>query len=117
MSQAEYDLDIRPYIWSAITDLNGKAAWLNRLIYDEKSHAGSTYLYYHDDAAVSDALRTKPGGVRRRRLYVENLGQLAKEKMYLKSILYCVPDYRPGREREYLNILDRTVKVSSETLF
>jgi len=117
MSQAEYDLDIRPYIWSAITDLNGKAAWLNRLIYDEKATPVQPYLYYNDDAAVSDAPEDEAGECGDVGYTLENLGQLAKEKMYLKSILYCVPDYRPGREREYLNILDRTVKVSSETLF
>jgi hypothetical protein len=115
-SDAEKQLDRRPYTWSVVTDGYGRGAWMNRLVYDTTATPVQPHLYYNDDRNARDAPEDQPGECGDIGYTLENLGQLKKDKLYLKSIMYNIDDYQPKRVAEFLNILDRPLRVAARSI-
>ncbi|NLH48459.1 MAG: hypothetical protein GX444_07630 [Myxococcales bacterium] len=116
MSEAENKLNPAPYTWSLVTDPSGKGAWMNRLLYDAASTKVRPMLYYRDDMKHPDGPEDEAGECGDLGYTLENMGTIKSEKLYLKSILYNIPDYQPARIQEFMNILDRPIKVAAQPL-
>jgi hypothetical protein len=111
MSPAEKSLDLGPYTWSVVTDPDSSGGWMNRLLYDETATPVRPNLYYVDNAAAADGPEEDPGECGDIGYTLDNLGELKKEKLYLKSILYSIPQNNAATISEFLNILDRPLQV------
>jgi len=109
-------LDRGPYAWSVVTDPTGKGAWMNRLLYDASATPVRPNLYFNDDRAARDGPEDDPGECGDLGYTLENVGELKRDKLYLKSIMYNMNDFRLDRVPEYLKIIDRPLTVRATAL-
>jgi len=116
MDAAEKSLDTGPYTWSLVTDPGGQGGWMNRLLYDTRATPVRPNLYYNDNAGVADGPEDELGECGDIGYTLDNLGQLKKDKMYLKSILYSVPGTDAKTISEFLNIIDKPLRVNVRAL-
>ncbi|MFA6450700.1 MAG: hypothetical protein WCX65_14600 [bacterium] len=113
MSPEEKNLNLDPYKWMIIhgTEPGKRGGWLNRIYYDEGIKA-QPYLYYMDDAKALDPPETDPGQIGNIGYDIRYMETLTKGTWRLTSYMYNIPDYHPGAEKEFLNILDHPLKIS-----
>jgi hypothetical protein len=113
-TEEKAQLDKRPYTWSVVTDSpETKGAWMNRLIYDATATPVRPYLYFNDNRDAHDDPEDEPGECGDVGYTLENVGQLKKDKLYLKSIMYNIPDFQLDRVQQYMNILDKPLTVTA----
>lgn len=112
MSEAEKRLDPSPYVWSVYqgTTKGNTGSSVNRFVYDTDSGIVPK-LYYMDDSKHISPPEQEPGMFGAVGYKLENLESLKSGEWRLTSILYNVPEYKPGDEREYLDILDKPLKI------
>lgn len=74
-------------------------------------------LVYRDDATGSEPPESEPGQFPKIAFSFTNLTALKRGRYSYCVHFYCLPPYSPGVEKEFLDILDRPVKVrTSERL-
>lgn len=113
MSDAEKQLDVSPYEWMIVhgTKPGRRGGWLNRIVYDPEIEA-QPYLFYMDDAAAPEPPENETGQIGNIGYDLRKTETLKKGVWRLTSFMYNIPDYHPGDETEYLNILDHPLKVT-----
>jgi hypothetical protein len=113
MSPEEKKLNLDPYKWMIIhgTEPGKRGGWLNRIFYDEGIKA-QPYLYYMDDANKLDPPESDPGQIGNIGYDIRYMETLKKGIWRLTSYMYNIPDYHPGAEKPYLNILDHPLKIT-----
>ncbi len=113
MDASEKSLKLDPYEWMLIrgTAPGRRGGWLNRLTYDPGVGA-KPFLYYIDDEKAADAPESERGQLGNIGYDIRNMELLKKGVWRLTSYMYNVPDYRPGDEKEFLDILDNPVKIT-----
>lgn len=118
MSEAEKKLNVEPFEWMVqVTNRPGNhAAWLNRLVIDNKVGSFKPKLYYLDDVTVADPPDDTPGHYGDVGFIIDNLPDLDSGIYRLVSIMYCVPDYKLGMEKKYLDILDKPLRTTVHQL-
>lgn len=112
MSDAEKKMDKSPYSWMIIAQ-PGEGSWMNRLLYDKKSTPAVPKLYYMDDASSLDPPEEDPGQCGEVGYTLENLIEVSKGVLRLTSVMYNIPKFDQSKIQDYLNILDRPVRVEA----
>ncbi|MCX5867549.1 MAG: hypothetical protein NT009_08785 [Proteobacteria bacterium] len=72
----------------------------------------TTRLYYKDDDASIDPPEATPGESPDVGYWLDGLRDLEKGLLYICPALFMIKDYSEGKEKDYLNILDRPLEVS-----
>jgi hypothetical protein len=113
MSPEEKKLNLDPYKWMIIhgTKPGERGGWLNRIFYDEGIKA-QPYLFYMDDENAADPPENDRGQIGNIGYDMRYMETLKKGVWWLTSYMYNIPDYHPGAEKEYLNILDHPLKIT-----
>ncbi len=86
---------------------------MNRLLYDKKSTPAVPKLYYMDDASSLDPPEEDPGQCGEVGYTLENLIEVSKGVLRLTSVMYNIPKFDQSKIQDYLNILDRPVRVEA----
>lgn len=115
MSDGEKQLDHQPYDWSVVMEPNKKSAWINRLVWDRSSPV-TPLLYYMDDQEKLDPPEDDPGHCGDIGYTLQNLDQIGRGKLRLVSILYQSSNFKPGKVRTFMNILDHPLQVQSRAM-
>jgi hypothetical protein len=114
MSEAENKLNLDPFTWmvQVHNSPGNRAAWLNRLVIEQRVGGFRPKLYYRDDTSVEDAPDDHPGHFGDVGFIIDNLPELESGIYRMVSVMYCVPEYKLGREKKYLDILDKPLKTT-----
>lgn len=111
IDEAEKALDKGTYKWSVATgDEKYPGGWFNRLFYDPKSPT-HPQLYYIDDRDYLDLPEDESGSCPDIGYIIEKIELIKGGSLELSSVMYQVPQYKPGLEAEYLSILDYPLAV------
>jgi hypothetical protein len=115
MSEDEKQLDLSPYSWMMIYGAapERRGGWLNRIVYDARLSVQPCLLYVDDSNAIQPPER-EPGQIGNIGYDIRKMETLKKGVWRLVSYMYNIPDYRPGAETEFLNILDHPLKVKTK---
>jgi len=116
MTEAERNLDMRPYKWSAVSAVGESGAWINRLLYNASATPARPILYYQDDRNHLDPPEDDPGQCGDLGYVLVNLEKVERGKMNLVSIMYNAPNFTLKKVNQYMRILDQPLKVTSRGL-
>lgn len=114
MSDREKNLDLSPYKWSVVygTEKGNTGAWINRLEFLDDIEAVPR-LYYADDIRAAEAPENVPGQFGAMGYDVAKMETVKKGSWRITSFMYNKPTYKPGDEKEFLNILDHPLKSTA----
>lgn len=112
MSEEEHKLDYGPAKWSVVagTREGDTGTWLNRLLIPPSSCLIPN-LYYQDDLEALDGPEEVPGQIGNIGYEITNFAHLKGGRYKIVSIMYTLPEYKRGDEKEYLDILDHPLKI------
>jgi len=112
MSEKEKTLDLSPYKWSVVygTKEGNTGAWINRLEFDDGVDAVPG-LYYMDDIEALEPPENDPGQFGALGYDVGNMETVKKGYWHIISYMYNTPEYHPGDEKEFLDIIDHPLEV------
>ncbi len=111
-SEAEKAMSDDPFDWMVVhgTREGGRGGWVNRIKFDAGLEA-RPYMFYNDDASTPEPPEDDPGQYGNTGFDVRNMHTLKQGVWRIESFMYNDPDYHPGDEIEYLNILDHPLQV------
>lgn len=89
-----------------------KGGWFFRLV-TEKELESRMKLYYKDDAKTNDSPEDSPGQIGNAGFVLEHVEDLKPGEHKLLTTMYCLSNYSAGMEKEYLDILDQPLKVTT----
>lgn len=118
MDEAEKSLEGKPCTWFLISGPPG--AFLLRMISNRMPDGSfqnspiKSRLYYVDDDLAPDPPEFVPGQSPNVEFYMDGIENLEKGTLYLYAIEYIINDYTDGKEKDYLNILDKSLEVSAD---
>lgn len=109
--EEEKNLDLSPYKWSAIVKNTetDKSAWLNQTIFQTPAKIKPS-LYYVDDINSLDPPENIPGQIGNVGYTLDNFQWIGKGTHKFISLLYSLPKFELGDEKECLNILDNPLE-------
>lgn len=112
MSPEEEALDRRDQQWTLLAGPQGNL--LTRIDFGPglREVVGKE-LVYRDDATRSEPPESEPGQFPKIAFSFTNLTALKRGRYFYSLHFYCLPSYRPGSEKEFLDILDRPLEVNS----
>ena len=74
----------------------------------------TTRLYYKDDDASIDPPEATPGESPDVGYWLDGLRDLEKGIFYIYPALFMIKDYTEGKEKDYLNILDKPLEITTD---
>jgi len=113
MSQAEYDLDLRPAEWQVVAGSRPehREGWFSRQRHQADQSGIAMPLYYLDDAALADGPEHYPGCFGCLGFELAGLEEMAAGDTEVEVQMFPLTEYHPGDEQRFLDILDRPLQV------
>lgn len=106
MSEAQEKLDRSPYDWAVVSGPQG--AWMNRVVMGREVPF-TKRLYFVDDVAKPDPPENEPGQIAETGYDFGNLMKAKKGVYTFTSYIYVPIGYKPGDEKQWLNIIDHPI--------
>jgi len=118
MGEAERKLDPRPFEWQVVAGATPQypEGWFSRMIYDRANIPVRLPLYYLDDTDHPDAPEHFPGCFGCLGFEFDGLEKLDAGKFSMRVQMFPMPAYRPGDEREYLQMRDQPIQIRPHPL-
>ena len=89
------------------------AGWVNRIVWSAPGNSSiKIKLYYNDNSDEKDPPEYVPGHYGDLGYTIDGLDQVKKGKIFIRSIMYWTNDFSLNGVENYLNVLDRPLKVS-----
>jgi hypothetical protein len=116
MDEIEKSAENKNFSWFLVSGPPG--AFMIRLIADRMPDGSvqetpiKSRLFYIDDDLSRDPPESFPGQSPDVGFWLDGLENLEKGILYFYAISYIINDYTDGKEKEYLNILDKPLEVS-----
>jgi hypothetical protein len=118
MDGVEKGAERKPCTWFLVSGPPG--AFMIRLITNRMPDGSfqnspiKNRLYYVDDDLSRDPPEFVPGQSPDVGFRMEGIEEMGKGILYFYAISYMIKDYTEGKEREYLNILDKSLEVFAD---
>ena len=118
MSQAEQQLDHRPFHWQVVAGSTPQhpEGWFSRHIYDQEAIPVNLPLYYLDDANQADPPERYPGCFGCLGYEFEDLEQLGAGSFDLTVQMFPLSSYQPGDEKKYLRVQDQPLIIKTHRI-
>ena len=117
MSEAEKNLNMRPYKWMVIAQTGANTGgWMNRLLYDPEKTPAVPRLYYVDDMSKADGPEEEAGQCGNVGYTLDKLEEVEKGVLRLTSVMYNIPAFDASKVKPYLDILDHPVQAQARTV-
>ncbi|MDD5224383.1 MAG: hypothetical protein PHE84_10355 [bacterium] len=120
MDETEKNANGKNATWLLVSGPPG--AFMIRLVTDRMPDGSfqktpiTTSLYYLEDDLLRDPPESVPGQSPNVGFWMNGTENLEKGIFYFYAISYIIDNYTDGKEKEYLDILDKPLEVSTEPL-